>query len=213
MADDISVAAVGSDALFFPLMPNWANKPSLKYVLARDYVQFPGSAQLLGSTTERTPYEFTLNFQVSDKQSEYELLDFIHTVKGKAKRFWIEHPVHLFDLAATLPSGASSITVSGNEFNKIGQNDERIFIALKTGDLIVRAITNNVLDGSNVVLTLNEVVQTEVTTDDYWLIGRYLLCRMSNDNFRQKMESQNVTTYTIGFTELPYENDEQGDIT
>ena len=210
MADDIAASSVGSSPLYFPLMPNWATLPGVQVIMPRDYVNFPGTAQLMVSTTDRIPIEFSITFQVDNKQDEYELLDFIHTVKGKAYRFWIEHPVHLFDLVETVPSGASSIKVSLNDFQKVANDDDRIFMAMKNGDLIVRTITNSVEDVDGITCTIDEVLTREITTDDYWVIGRFLLCRLKEDAFKQKIESKNVTTYTVGFTELPYEMAEQG---
>lgn len=210
MADSISSASVGSSPIYFPLMPNWATIPGLNIVMPRDNISFPGTVQLMTATTDRTPIEFDLTFMVDNKQDEYELLDFVYTVKGRAKRFWIEHPVHLFDLVNVVVSGASSIKVSLNDFHKIANDDDRIFIAMKNGDLIVRHITNSVADDTGITCTINEITDREIGVDDYWIIGRFLLCRLKEDVFRQTIQSKDITTYTIGFTELPYEMAEQG---
>lgn len=213
MADSIPSTVVGSSPIFFPLMPNWAQTPIINLTLPRDMVSYPGTSQIMNVTTDYTPIEFTLNFMIDNKADEYELLEWIHAVKGKAKRFWIEHPVHLFDLKAEVASGASSLGVIPNEFTKIGMDDERIFIAMKNGDLIVRTVTDSAYDSGTdeIVLTIDVATDRIIGVDDYWLIGRFLLCRLKEDNVRQIIQTTNVTTYAIGFTELPYENDEQGD--
>jgi hypothetical protein len=212
MADDISSPSVGSNPVYFPLMPNWQSIPKLSFAMPRSFVSYPGTAQMMISTTELTPIEFTLDFMVDNKSDEYDLLEFFHYAKGRAKRFWIEHPVSLFDLTETMTAGSGTINVLPNDFQRIAQDDERIFIAMKNGDLIVRTVTNSVLDGDGlgITLTLNEVINREIATDGYWLIGRFLLCRLKEDGFKQSIESSEVTTYSIGFVELPYEMAEQG---
>jgi hypothetical protein len=165
----------------------------------------------LNSITDAVPYEFSLKFLVDNKTSEYDLIEFFHTAKGKAYRFWLEYPSSQFNLKVDQPSGASSISCEPNGFEKVGEGYERIFIALKSGDTIVRNVTSSAYDSGTEILSLvlDTPLDREVATTDYWLIGRYLLCRFDSDNFKQKMRSVDVSEFELGFVELPLEYDEE----
>jgi len=207
MAD--SITAMGSAPKYFPLQPNWATPPKAGFGLARDYVSFPGTAQLLDSTTDLAPKEFTLRFLVDNKADEYELLDFLHQVKGKSYRFWIEHPDAAFILKETANNGATVLKCKKNSFEKICQDNERIFVAMKTGDIIVRKITDATWNSTTeeLSLTLDTSIDRDITVDNHWLIGRFLLCRLSDDNTEMEIVTSLVSRFSLKFTELPTEYD------
>jgi len=206
-----SITAMGSSPLYFPLTPNWATIPKMSIAIARDYVQFNATSALLKSTTELVPSEFTLSFMVWDKTSEYELLNFLHTIKGQAIRFWIEYPVRQFTLADTMLSGSTAIQCLPNGFEKISQGNERIFWAMKNGDLIVRKVDEALYDDLNdvVSLTIDTALDRDIAVDDYFIFGRFLLCRLSDATVEQNIETKNITTYSIKFSEVPGEYDEE----
>lgn len=209
MAD--SITAMGSDPKYFPLVPDWAALPSVSLGIARDYVSFPGTAHLLQTTTDLVPNEFTLGFMTDNKVDEYALLEFIHEVQGRAKRFWIEYPLRQFTLKTTGLAGATSLVCHNNGFEKIGQDNERIFAAMKNGDLLVRKVTesnyNDVTD--ELSLTIDTALDRDLLDTTYFFIGRFMLCRLSADNVKLKHLNTTVTTYSMKFMELPYEYDEE----
>ena len=209
MAD--SITAMGSSPKYFPLQPNWANPPTSNFGLAREYVSFPGTTQLIGSTTELAPKEFTLSFLVDNKNDEFDLLEFLHDVKGKAYRFWIEHPATAFVLKETASSGSSSIKCIRNGFEKISQQNERMFVPFKNGDLLVRKMTEANWDSATEELTLvlDSPVDRDLTLTNHWFIGRFLLCRLADDKFKMEHVTRDVSRFTLKFSELPDEYDDE----
>jgi len=209
MAD--SITAMGSAPKYFPLHPNWANPPGSNYGLARDYVSFPGTTQLIGSSTDLAPREFTLSFLVDNKQDEFDLLTFLHEVKGKSYRFWVEHPAIAFILKEDASSGSSSIKCYRNGFEKISQGNERLFIAMKNGDLLVRKMDEANWNSATEELTLvlDSTLDRDLTLTNHWLIGRYLLCRLGDDKFKMDHVTRDVSKFTFKFTELPDEYDDE----
>lgn len=200
---------MGSSPIYFPLVPDWSQLPSLSFGISRDLVSFAGTAAVLSSITDLTPLSFELSFMTNTKEDEYNLLTFLHQVMGKSKRFWIEYPIKQFELTGTALSGSSSIEVEPNGFNKISQGNERCFWAMNNGDLIVRKIDEANYDSDTDVLTL--VIDTDLDRDiaptDYFIFGRFLLCRLDEDTIKQEIESDLVSNWSMKFTELPAEYD------
>lgn len=207
MAD--SIEDMGSAPLYFPLQPDWSNPPDIGFGIARNSISYPGTAAILSSSTELVPLKFGVDFLTTNKTDEYNLLEFLHAIRGRNKRFWIEFPIKMFQLKTAVLSGSSAIECEPNGFNKIVQGNERVFWVMDNGDLVVRKVTEASYSAATDIMTL--VVQTDVdrdiALDDYLMFGRFLLARLDEDTIRQKVLTNSVTAWSMRFIELPDEYD------
>lgn len=207
MAD--SITAMGSSPIYFPLVPDWANPPSLGFGISRDLVSYPGTAANLESITEYAPLNFSLSMLVTGKDDEYELLDFFHNIRGMNKRFWIEYPLSQFRLKTKALLGSTSIECYGNGFDKISQGNERCFWAMKNGDLVVRKMTQAVYSTTTEILsiTIDSQLDRDIDNTDYFVFGRFLLVRLEEDTVNQDIETNEISSWEMKVTELPTEYD------
>ena len=209
MAD--SITAMGSSPIYFPLVPDWSNPPKIGYGISRDLIQFAGTASILKATATVVPLKFELSFITTNKDDEYDLLGFLHSIRGKNKRFWIEYPIKQFELKNDANSGATSLECYNNGFEKISKDNERIFFAMKSGDLIVRKVTDSNYDSSTEVLTLviDSALDRDIGASDYFIFGRFLLVRSEDDTISQEIETNELSAWSMKLVELPNEYDEE----
>lgn len=209
MAD--SITAMGSSPIYFPLVPNWSRLPNMSFGIGRELTSFVGTANLLTSVTDLAPLNFELDFLTSIKEDEYNLIEFLHSVLGQAYRFWIEYPIKQFEQVGLTSSGATAVECEPNNFEKISQGNERCFWAMKNGDLIVRKIDGATYDtGTGIMtLTIDTALDRDIDVGDYWIFGRFLLCRLGEDNIKQTILNNQVSTWSMKFDELPDEYDDE----
>jgi hypothetical protein len=202
VADDLQ--EIGSGVPVFPLYPNWAKEPNTTIGIVRKIVEFRGTAQTLISFLEEVPITFDAGFTMTTKEDEYNFIDFFNARRGKNQKFWVQHPKIAFELKASAGTGATSLNCYWNaaESNYVGF--ERIYILMKTGDLITRHIQNVTYNEITDVMQIDFAtgLDRDLNLDNYWRIGRFLLCRYDEDALNMKHKTDLVSEASVRFYEL-----------
>jgi hypothetical protein len=195
---------IGDNPIIFPFEPNWASRPDTELAVTRYFVQHKGGSTLLLQQNAETPIAFSADFLIRNRSQSFQLLSFIHERVGRSYNFWVKYPKTLFTLAFNASSGATSITVLGNNFYLQGLGFERIFIEMNNGDILTRHITSNVHNEAldTTLLNLASPLDRVVTTTNHMMIGRFLLCRFDIDDFNLRLESDLVYSTRLKFYEL-----------
>lgn len=206
MADSFPVGDVGAVGDFprFPLEPNWVSDPQTRLDLVRDLVAYRGTSHSLNSIVDDVPITFEARFSVYTLADYNTLLSTFVDARGRCNRFWIKHPYRSFKLKTNAASGAGVIYCYDNGFDQQYQGYERIYILMTTGDVVARHVTAATYNEaqSRLELSLNTILDRDITTTNHVLIGRYLLARLDSD----EMELSVVTDYAcetdLAFREL-----------
>jgi len=194
----------------FPLLPNWASPPDSNYLMARWLVNMAGTVDTLKSITDNSPIIFESTFTITDKQEEYDLLDFFYNRRGRHGKFWIQHPATCFTLKKTANLGGLEISCYPNRAQLSYQGYERIYVYMSNGDIITREIPNVTYDAVDDELDLELVtaLDRDITTDNCVMIGRMLLVRFEDDSMEFESHTSEVTEVTLRFHELVEEYDD-----
>lgn len=201
MADsylDIDIA----NEYIFPLSINWLRQPTNAFVITRYLQTFPGTSQQINTLNEQTPITFEGTFSIYNKSDEYDLVSFIHERIGRVGRFWIPYPKQLFRLYEKASVGATSLSCVLNGADLSYQGYERVYILMKTGDIITRKVDSVTNDGIKISLNLHQPIDRDIELDNYIQIGRFLLARFDSDKFDLEIETNNVFEYASRFVEL-----------
>ena len=188
----------------FPLLPNWVSQPESSYIMARWLVNMPGTVDSLTSITDDAPIIFSAKFMLYQKSDEYAFLDFFNDHRGRANKFWIQHPSSCFILTKTANLGGTSINCQPNKAHLNYQGYERVYILMDNGDIITRkagAVTYDPVD-DEVDLELVTALDRDITTTNYQMVGRMLLCRFEEDNITVESHSSEVSEVECRFREL-----------
>ena len=207
MAD--SLTGMGSFELF-PLEPNWAKSPSASAVFVRHYESYPGTAQKLGSLTSLVPITMDMGFTL-EKADEYAAMAFFAARRGRWQRFWFKGAKRAFTLKEDMASGSTVLYVYDNGAYDLYQGHERIYIEMRSGDLIVRhvtSITDDTETNQRLILLLDTALDRDVNLDNHWKIGRLLLGRVNMDKILLRFKTSHASEITGRFMELPTEYSE-----
>jgi len=209
MADSLPAGDLGSFPVF-PLSPNWKEEPSSKIALSRDLISFPGTAHHIASITDDGPISFEAAFTTFTPAELSTALTFFVARRGRVNRFWVKHPYRSFKLKVDAGSGDGIIHCYPNDFETQYQGYERIYIVMSDGDTLAREITAAAYDAGNdrLSLSLNTVLDRDVTTTNHVIIGRYLLARFDADALELELVTDFVTNFSLSFYELVKEYDE-----
>ncbi len=201
MADDLQNLG---GVQIFPFYINWAMEPSTQIALPRKIIAYPGTAQTMVGYIEETPITWDAQINVFNKEDEYTLLDFFNSVRGRNLRFWIQHPKSAFDLVDPPGAGATTYVCAPNAAEDIWLGQERVYLLLKNGDLITRHITAANYNEATDKLSLEFTTPTDraITLDDYWRMGRFLLCRLDEDELEVEHFNDNSSQVKLRFYEL-----------
>lgn len=192
----------------FPLPVNWRNKPTNLFTITRNLQSFPGTSQAISELNPETPISFEALFSVFTKEEEYDILEFIHSRRGRVVRFWIPFQKQMFVLYESATTGASSLNCINNGSVLSYHGYERIYIKMNNGDIITRWVTNITDDGTKISLTLNTPIDRDIEIGNYIEIGRFLLVRFDSDSFQFKVETNTVFEFSQRFYELVKEYSE-----
>ena len=206
MAD--SLTAVGS-VPFFPLEPNWATLPRSSVRMGRKIHRHEGTIDLIEFITDDAPIVLEMGFTVVEKSEEYDLLDFFYSRLGRHEKFWITWPREQFILNRDHNTSEATLDCELNSANLQYQGYERIEILMNNGDKVVRQITSIAADETEVELSLDTVLDRDITTDGYIKISRLLLVRFDIDELSMVAETDYVGDFVIRFYELV---NEYGDV-
>lgn len=189
---------------YFSWTPNWTSLPNAALDLARLLTEYPGTVQILDRITDDVPLSFTGTFLLDTRATEYAILDFFIARRGRLERFWVQHPVKCFTLKATAGSGSTAMRCSPNRAPDVFSGVERIYIHMKSGDVLTRQVSSATYDTINdeVDLVLASPLDRAITTTNHDGFGRLLLARFDNDALVQKIESDGVGEVDLGFQEL-----------
>lgn len=200
MAD--SLDGLGSGELF-TLIPNWVNKPNTNIIVSRYFQAYPGSSFAMQELTSDVPQEVQLGFLL-EKEEEFNLLDFFNERKGRLQRFWVRDPKQSFVLKETATLGSSVLKCYPNSAEDVMRGDERIWIEMVDGDLLTREVTSidYYTPDDEVHISLNTVVDRDITPTNHLVIAKLLLARFAYDTIEVRLESNVVGQTDLKFREL-----------
>ncbi|WP_028320370.1 hypothetical protein [Desulfatiglans anilini] len=204
MADDLQ--DLGGFPIF-PLEPDWTTEPELDPMLIRDLRQYTGTVQGLDAIMDPAAFRLRAGFG-TDKDEEYELLDFFVGRLGRLKKFWLKGPKTAFTLQAASAAGASHLWVHDNGFLQLYQGYERIYIEAHGGDLITRKITGITDDreeNSRLQLLFAMGLDREITPTNHYRIGMLYLVRFETDALKLEFMTSHLADAEGRFTELVQE--------
>jgi hypothetical protein len=201
VADDLQ--EIGSFPVF-PLYPNWATDPKTSLSFVRKIIEFRGTSSSLFSFLDDVPITFDAGFTMVNKEEEYNLLDFFNSRLGKNQRFWIQHPKAMFILKQSAGSGSTSLNCYWNAAESNYQGYERFYIMMKNGDIITRHIQSLTYNEITDIMQLdfNVSLGRDVGLEDYWRIGRFILCRFDEDELSITHKTDLVSEANARFYEL-----------
>lgn len=197
----------------FPFVPNWTQAPDSQYAITRYYYAYPGTANIIEELSSDVPNDVELTFLLEDKEDEYDFIDFFHTHKGRRDKFWVKDPRSLFVVKDDVGLGSSTIKCYNNYAHNVMRGDERIYIDMRTGDLVTRELTSvdYLSVDDSIVLSLDTVLDRDVDKDNtnIYIISKLLLCRFGADTIEVRAESNTVSTAGMRFHELVKEYTDQ----
>jgi hypothetical protein len=196
-----SLTSLGSFARL-TIQPNWAEPVPQEQLLSRLLMGFPGTVSQLEAQAPEVPAALDVSFTCVTKQEEFDLLTFWTSKKGRLNRFWMESPQAAFTLKSNAAIGATYLVCERNRFELVRQGYERLYIAMTTGDLIVRKITNCSDASTYTAVYLDTPLDRAVTLTNHLRIGRMLLVRFDSDKLRMKARSSQVSQAQLRVVEL-----------
>lgn len=199
-----SLLDIGVGEYIFPLTPNWVTLPTNNFMITRYLFEYRGTSSKIEEQNEEVPIIFQARFDTSDKENEYDLIEFFHNTYGRTKRFWIRYPKTMFDLTEAAANGNDFLRCQPDNFQLIHAGHERIYILMNDGDIITRHVTGASYSEANDEVTLNlaTAIDRDVTLTNYTEIGRFLLVRFDSDEFVLKLDSDNRVQMAQKFQEL-----------
>jgi len=189
----------------FLFKPNWINTLPLNFNLNREILQFSGTKSEIINVHNYTGYNITYCFTNLNKETEFDIVNFFCSRKGKLERFWIPLWKNIFTLYSDILINSNSINVYGSNFYLVDKGFERIFIHLKNGDYITRKIIASISHGIYETLFLASGIDRIITNDDINCFGRFLLVRFDQDDLNIEFVNNTCSTCELKFIELPFE--------
>jgi len=205
MADDLK--DIGQEDVF-PLPLNWISNPSTSFTITRHLQHFAGTSASISELNPETPISFEGLFSVFEKQEEYDLMEFIHSRKGRVIRFWIPYEKEMFTLVTPTSVGATALECEDNKSTLSYLGYERIFLLMRNGDMITRHVTEVTSSLGKITLTLTTPLDRDIELNSYYTIGRFLLVRFDSDKFEFSVDTNNVFEFSSRFYELVKEYSE-----
>ena len=174
-----------------PIEPNWGSLPRNELQITRFLFEYRGTASEISEKNPETPIIFEATFDLSNRVDYYNFLDFIHNHNGRVIRFWLRYPKQVFIPVSGVSNGSVNLVCEPNDFHLSYAGHERIFIELTDGDTLTRHVTNASYSEANDELTLTVATAFDraITVDEFFRVGRYLLVRFDDDNFRFRLHS------------------------
>ena len=200
LADDL--IDLGTTEIF-PIDINWAEQITPDIGLTKIIHQYKGTATHIEDYIDVLPIMAGFNITLFEPADIYSFLDFFDRTKGRAYKFWLKLPWHFATLKGDIPAGSTTIPVYRNQLQNVTENNERIWIEMKTGDIITRKIASITDDitGDKHVLNINTITDRDITTDNHWSIARLLLCRFVSDSIRLSLESDQAISVSCSVIE------------
>ncbi|RLC88917.1 MAG: hypothetical protein DRJ03_01360 [Chloroflexi bacterium] len=189
---------------------NWSPVPRVEFLFSRTLRDFGSTAQEVVSETDYNPFQGQYEFLISDKETEYDFLEFFLGKRGRTQKFWCKSPHQTFTLKSNVGAGSSLLYVEDNRADYIWQGHERIWIKLANGDEITRQVSNVVRDTDldRIELHLETLITTGFDIEDVVFFGRIYLVRCDLDKYQVSYESDKVCTVTIKVYETVREYDD-----
>jgi len=204
--DDL--ASLGATRIF-PLELNWATQPTTTQNLVRRNYRYPGTAELLESTTNHAPVAVTGTCSAFSPKQIHTLTSFFCGRKGRFERFWFMSPRSGFTLKYIAKKGASALVCSGNRASWVFHQYDRIYILMADGALITRQLSSCTNDPvtSEITLLFDPPLDREVNLLNHIRIGRLALMRFDHDELSISFDTTLAGNANVKFTELTGENE------
>lgn len=174
-----------------PVEPNWESLPQNELQINRFLFEYRGTASEISEKNPEVPIVFEASFDLTNIVDYYTFLEFIHNHIGRVKRFWLRYPKQMFIPVEGVSTGSVNIVCEANDFHLVHVGHERIFIETTDGSTITRHVTNASYDEADNELTITVAtpIDRDISVDEFFRVGRYLLVRFDDDNFKLRLYS------------------------
>lgn len=157
--------------------------------------------------------KITASFSFKSRTELNEFINFWKDRKGSFKRFWIPCWQSEFEVVETVYVSDSYIKIANCNLQNRYDGYLRVFIITKSGDLIIRKITQvDVIDEAKERIVLDTVMPIGFEPDDVTMFGRVLLVRFADNNLEVSFSIADgndvYAITTVSFIELPHEYEE-----
>jgi len=172
-----------------PIDPNWESLPQNELQITRFLFEYRGTASEISEKNPEVPIVFEATFDIFTIQEYYTFLDFIHNHIGRVIRFWLRFPKQSFVPVKGVSTGSVNLVCEPNDFHLVHVGHERIFIELTDGSTITRHVTDASYSEGNdeLTLTLATAFDRDISVNEFFRVGRYLLVRFDDDNFKLRL--------------------------
>ena len=202
MSDDLQ--DLGAITTLFRERPNWIEPVNTKLVFTKQLLNFPGASQTILGFTSDVPQRLSYNFLAPDKETEFNLITFWRARKARVEAFWAFGHRESFTLSQDALLNDASITVLNNGFLRAYRGYERIYIELKSGDILTRKIVAvaETGGGAELLLQLGTVLDRDIDIIDIRIIARLFFGRFDSDQLEMAGNTNTIDETTLEFFEL-----------
>lgn len=182
--------------------PNWITEPTDNFELNQEILHFLGTAYDINISAERIKNSITYQLLFDTRKKNFEFLEFFAARFGRLERFWLPEMKNYFTLYNAINDTDNSIDVYDTGFNKIYQGYERLFIYTSDYGYISRKITGVVDNGLYETLSLETIMDRDLTADNIIYFGRLFLMRFDIDEISVEYITDKISRVNLRFLEL-----------
>jgi hypothetical protein len=196
------------------LTPPLLDSYKVEFIPTGTFISFPGS-KLAGYTYPiKSCRKISASFMFKNRQEFKNFRDFYVNRKGQLLRFWLPCWQNEFELTRNVNIGDGILYIKN--VNQARKEDIylRIFIATKSGDIVVKHVTEVItIDETEEKFVLDSVIPIAIQTSEVGFFGRVILARFHSDlevKFFKADDTNLIATTSVSFIEVPYEYEEVG---
>jgi len=192
----------------FMMKPNWIDTPKSNFEPAREIIQASGTSidlYDLAIPGRRWTYGYTN----MSKEDEHYILDFFTDRQGRLKKFWLPIWKNCFRLDSDVIGHDKFIDIENVFLHDVDTGLDRIFFEMIYGDYISRMVYAVIEIGNVDRLALWTKMDRGFSQNQIKYFGRLAMVRFDIDDLEIDFKSDQYSTCTIDFKELPDEYTEE----
>jgi hypothetical protein len=202
MSNSILDLVSSGTTTIFQLLPNWESSPEMEIPFGREVIQYDEAATVFRFLTSDLGWKVSADFFNVSKSVEFSLLDFFLQHKGKLNKFWLPVQFNYFKLKYNIAINSTSLFFNDDSFQFVYQGYERLFMLLKSGDMITRKISENLGGGE---YSVESAFDRAIAVSDVVLFGKIILCRFDQDELSLQYDTTDLSSCSLSFQELAKE--------
>lgn len=192
-----SVSGLGDITARWMRKPNFVNPLKVSPVLSRQLTAFGVSRMTLHQYNNFLPQKIMFSFLNTNKDEEWEALNFFFSRYGQHQKFWIPTWDSRFVVNQPIYPGAQSLNITDCLLSLANPGWLRVMLLLNNGDIYIRKATAVTRYGDSEVIGLDTEISATIMPTDI-LLGCYvLLARFDQDTLE-------VNYHTDGVSEISW---------